>query len=455
MAEKLKKSLLYTYGIGDLCFTLLVCMEVYYFQLFLTDYAKFSLSTGGIIVSITGIGDIVCAFLAGVIIQRVSLKFAGPYRSWLLIAPPLVVVLFLFQFSKVGSEVLAATIIIIGFLTSHLFWNIGFGAIGGLMGSITRDPAESTILSSSRAQGQSAGNLLFSYTGGLMVPFFTATSLGLVYGFSVTILIFGALMIAGYFYLYKMTATRKAVENEAAPAETAAPDKKSVWEMVMLVLKNPPLLFLLVAEVFRNTCLFFVLSFAGHYFKNVFGDEAFLKNFMLINGIGTLAGAFAAQWIGPKIGKRHAYGLGCILGGLVYLSVAFIEVNTWTFTIIFSIGAMIACASQAMIGALFVDTSVYGEWKTGKNILGFTMSLIMLPIKFGLLIGRNVIFVGLGIIGFVVGAEVQAPEVADGISAIMIYTSAISSILAAIIFYLGYRLKEEDIVKMQEEIAAR
>jgi hypothetical protein len=29
MAERLKKSLLYTYGIGDLCFTLLVCMEVY------------------------------------------------------------------------------------------------------------------------------------------------------------------------------------------------------------------------------------------------------------------------------------------------------------------------------------------------------------------------------------------------------------------------------------------
>ncbi|MBN2418990.1 MAG: MFS transporter [Deltaproteobacteria bacterium] len=454
MAEKLKKSLLYTYGIGDLCFTLLVCMEVYYFNLFLTDYAKFSLSTTGIIVTATGIGDIVFAFVAGVILQRVSLKFAGPYRSWLLIAPPLVVVLFLFQFSKIGTEYIAASIIIIGFLASHLFWNIGFGAIGGLMGSITQDPDESTILSSSRAQGQSAGNLLFSYTGGLMVPFFTMSSLGSVYGFSVTILIFGALMIAGYFYLYKMTATRNAAEIKAASAQTASTDKKSVWEMVMLVFRNPPLLFLMIADIFRNTCLFFILSFAAYYFKNVFGDEAFLKNFMLINGIGTLLGAFAAQWIGPKIGKRHAYGLGCILGGLVYLSVAFIEVNAWSFTIIFSIGAMIACASQAMIGALFVDTSVYGEWKTGKNILGFTMSMIMLPIKFGLLIGRNINIVGLGIIGYVAGAE-STPEVSNGISSIMIYTSSITSILAAVIFYLGYRIKEKDVVRMQEEIATR
>ena len=115
---------------------------------------------------------------------------------------------------------------------------------------------------------------------------------------------------------------------------------------------------------------------------------------------------------------------------------------------------MIACASQAMITALFADTAVYGEWKTGKNILGFIMSMMMLPIKFGLLIGRGIIIAGLAIIGYVGGAE-QTQEVANGISAIMIYTPAITSILAAVIFYLGYRINEKDIVRMQDELAAR
>ncbi|NLA73997.1 MAG: sugar transporter, partial [Deltaproteobacteria bacterium] len=127
MSEKLKKSLLYTYGIGDLCFTLLVCMEVYYFTVFLTDYAKFSMLTGNVIVYVTGVGDIVCAFLAGVILQKVSFKSGGKYRPWLIIAPPLIVILFIFQFSNVGNEALAATVIIIGFLASHLFWNVGYG----------------------------------------------------------------------------------------------------------------------------------------------------------------------------------------------------------------------------------------------------------------------------------------------------------------------------------------
>ena len=31
MAEKLKKSQLYTFGVGDLCFTLLATMELYFF----------------------------------------------------------------------------------------------------------------------------------------------------------------------------------------------------------------------------------------------------------------------------------------------------------------------------------------------------------------------------------------------------------------------------------------
>jgi Na+/melibiose symporter-like transporter len=454
MAEKLKKSLLYTYGIGDLCFTMLVCMEVYYFTLFLTDYAQFSMGTCNIIVYATGAGDIVFAFLAGVILQRVSFKFGGQFRSWLLITPPLVVLLFLFQFSKIGGEALAATLIIVGFLASHLFWNIGYGAIGGLMGSITQDPDERTILSSSRAQGQSAGNLLFS-PASKMVPFFTASSLGLIYGFSVTILILGLLMMAGYFYLYMMSATSKTIESEAAPAETAAPEKRSVGEMVGVVFRNPPLLCLMIAETFRNTCLFFILSFAPYYFNNVLKNEGFLWIFILANGIGTLLGAFAAPWIGVKMGKRHSYGLACLISGLAYFSVAFIDVNSWSFTIIFSAAAMIACAAQAMTAALFVDTSVYGEWKTGKNILGFTMSMMMLPLKFGILAGRGILITGLAIIGYVVGAAEQTLEVANGISAIMIYTSAITSILAAVIFYLGYRIGEKDVVRMQDEIAAR
>ena len=102
MAERLRKPLLYSFGVGDLFFTLLVCMEVYYFSAFLTDYAEFSLKIHGFIVYVTGIGDILCALAAGVVLQRLSMKFKGGYRSWLLLCPPLVVLYSSFSFQESG-----------------------------------------------------------------------------------------------------------------------------------------------------------------------------------------------------------------------------------------------------------------------------------------------------------------------------------------------------------------
>src|SRR4030042_4147389 len=104
MAERLKKSLLYTFGVGDLFFTLLVCMDVFFFYSFLTYYAKFSLVIVSFIVLVVGFGDILCALAAGVVLQKVSLKFGGKYRSWLLICPPIVALLFILPFSKLGGE---------------------------------------------------------------------------------------------------------------------------------------------------------------------------------------------------------------------------------------------------------------------------------------------------------------------------------------------------------------
>ena len=451
MAERLKKSLLYTFGVGDLCFTLMVCMEIYFFIAFLTDYAKFSLVIYSVILYATGIGDILCSLAAGVVLQRVSLKFGGKYRSWLLLCPPLVVPLFILEFSKIGNQYIAAAIIIFGFLASHLLWNVAYAATGALVGSLTQKPDERTILSSSRAQGMSAGNLIFSFTGPLMIAYFAAHTGGVI-GYTITIAIFGALMILGYFYLFRVTDIEDPSVSKVINTENKEPGK-TLGEIVGLVFKNPPLLLLIIAETFRNTCLFLVLSFAFYYFGYVLKNPGFLSVFILSNGVLTLFGTVIASWIGVKIGKRNAYWISLLVSAVVFLSAACIETNSWSFTIIFSIAAMIGMIPQAMNTALFADTVVYGEWKSGKNIQAFIMSLVMLPVKFGLLIRSAIIAVGLMAIGYIAGTT-PAQEVVNGISAIMIYAPAVTSIIAAAIFYLGYRMDEKDILRMQDEIAA-
>jgi len=46
--------------------------------------AYITVAITGIILWITGAIDIACAFIAGVILQKVTLRFGGKYRSWFL-----------------------------------------------------------------------------------------------------------------------------------------------------------------------------------------------------------------------------------------------------------------------------------------------------------------------------------------------------------------------------------
>ena len=452
MAERLNKTVLYTFGIGDLFFTLLTNMELYFFTAFLTDYAQFSLVIVGQILWITGAADIVCALLAGIILQRVTLKFGGKYRSWLLVGPPLVAPLFILQFTKLGGVAMAASIVIIGFILSHLFWNVVFSATGAMVGSLSRLPDERTILSSSRAQGMSAAGLIFSATALPMITFFGSLTSNLK-GYAVTAAVYGIIMILGYLYIYKITAGKSADSEEEVPV-VKTESRQSVKEIVGLVFKNPPLLILIVAETFRNTGLFVITTFAFYYFGYVLKTPTFLSVFILAISVAALLGTFVAAWIGVKIGKRNAYWLCLFLAAGSLVLAKAMGGTAWSFTIIFCAGYMLGMMAGAFSTALFADTVVYGEWKTGKNIQAFTMSLLTLPIKIGVLVRSGVVTLGLMAIGFVANT-VPAQNVVDGIRSIMIISPAAACLIAAATFYFGYKIDDERIMQMQEEIAAR
>jgi GPH family glycoside/pentoside/hexuronide:cation symporter len=452
MTEKLNKSLLYTYGIADLGFVLVTNMELFLFAVFLTDIANFSLSITGYILGFTSLTDIAFALVGGIILQKITLKYGGKYRSWFLVGPPVVAVLFILQFSKIGTTLSAALIIIFGFIGSHLIWNIVFTACASMVGRLSQLPDERTILSASRAQGMSAASIIFGPTSMLLVNFFTSHT-GEIGGYSFASAVYALLMVLGYLYIYIMTAGRDPYDETISQTGTGA-QKQSVFEIVGLVFKNPPLMFLIVAETFRNSYILIVASFAAYYFKYVLDDPDFLAHFILAIGISRLLGTFAATWIGVKIGKLRSYWIFMVLAAIVFASGKIFSGTTWSFTIIFCVGSLLGMVASSMSTALFSDTVVYGEWKTGKNIRAFTMSLQTFPIKVGILIRSGVITFGLMAIGFVANTE-PTTKVVEGISSIISFTPAIACIISAGIFYLGYRIEDERIMRMEKEILAR
>jgi Na+/melibiose symporter-like transporter len=450
--EKLKKSLLYTYGIADMFFVLLVSMEVYFFTIFLTDWAQFPMKTVQIILYITGVLDIACVLLSGIILEKITLKFGGKYRSWFVLAPLPVAVLFIFQFTKIGSDTMAVIIIIAGFITSHLLWNIMTTCGGAMIGRMTKQTDKLTLLSTSRSQGMAAAGLIFSFAGPWMIIFFSART-SQITGASLTVAVLGVLMILGYFYIYKATSGMDPYDSETARTaqkETAL----SIAEITRLVFRNSPLMMLIIAEIFRNSSILLVSAMAAYYCKYVLNNEPFMTAFMLTTAVLGLIGSFIAAWLGPRLGKRHTYWIAMAAAGIIYAAARFLGATAWSFTILFGFGAMFIVIASCMSTALFSDTVVYGEWKSGKNIRAFTMALLNLPIKIGVLLRSAVVTLGLIVIGFVANAE-PTPEIVSGIKSLITFSNAAVCLLSAAIFFLGYKLKDGDIAKMQSELTGR
>jgi len=446
----LKKSLLYTYGIADLAFVLMVNMEIYFFPAFLTDHAQFSLAAVGQILGITSAVDIIFALAAGVLLQKVTLKFGGKYRSWFLVGPPVVAVLFLLQFTKIGSDSVAAIIIVFGFFSSHLIWNIVVTAGGAMVGRLSPLTDERTILSTSRAQGISVAGLIFSATAvPMMVGFSDLTND--ILGVTITVGVYNLLMVLGYWYIYWKTSGMDPYDETDYTQKNAEP---SVWDMLVLSVKNPPLMLLIVAEVFRSAYLLVITAFAHYYFKYVLNEYSFMSIFILAISIARLSGTVVSSWIGVKIGKRHAYWISLVLTAIGFGSAIFWSDHVWSFTIIFCVASMLGMIAGSMVTALFSDTVVYGEWTSGVNIRAFTMGLQSFAIKVGILIRSAVVYFGLDAIGYEANTNPSA-GVVEGIRSIMIFTPAAACVIAAAIFFFGYKLDDAHVLRMQDEIVAR
>ena len=450
--EKLKKSLLYTYGVGDMFFVLMVCMEMYYFTAFLTDYAQFSMKTVSTIQYITGVFDIGCALLAGILLHKINLKFGGKYRSWFLIGPLPVAMLFILQFTKIGPEVTAIGIIIVAFVTSHLLWNVIVSCSGAMVGRMTDRTEELTILSASRAQGMAAAGLVFSATGLPLIAFFSVRTSQLA-SMPLTVAVYSVLMILGYLYIYKMTAGKDPYDDEVR-STSKQQTKLSIMDTFRLVLRNPPLRMLVISEIFRSSCVQLVAATAFYYFRYVRGDLDFMSIFLVITAAASFTGATLARWVGPRLGKRRTYWMTLICAGTAYASSYFLGTTSLRFALLIGVGAMFLAIASGINTALYADTVVYGEWKTGKNTRAFTMALQQVSIKLSVLIRVTVVTLGLGAIGYIANTD-PSPHVVSGIATLMSFSPATVCFIAAIIFFFGFKIQDSEMAKMREEIAAR
>lgn len=445
MGNGLKPLVKNLYGLPSFGFQVFVSLEVFFFAVFLTDYALLPIALVGTVLLVTSIFDIFWVPISGILLEKSNLKW-GKYRSWLLVGPPVALVFFLMQFAKVGTASINALVIIVGFLVSHLIWNIAYTAHLALNSALTTVREERVVMASNRGMFNAAGAITFSLLftpylkGATTAPQFTAAAL-----------IGGITMLASYYVLFYLTKDY-AFHGTAQPSEVK--EKLPVSEMLKQIIVNPPLLGMLFGDMGRYIGRFVIFGMAVYYLRYVVQSMAIITILFTGLNVALFAGAAMAAPIAKKIGERNTYILSLLIF-ITGLMIVYLFPLTPNAFLAVMFATYLGYGMPDAVGvAMYSNTVEYGEWKTGKNARGFIMSLFAFPIKVAILI-RGVIITAVLAAGSYVANMDATPELISALKTGFTLVPAIFLVMSLLFIVFLYKITPESLAFMQKEIASR
>jgi len=447
--KSLKRSVINLYGLPSFGFQLFVNMEIFFFAAFLTDYAKIPVAMAGTVLMVTSIFDIVWVPTAGIILEKSSMRW-GRYRSWLLIGPPLAAMFFVLQFSKIGDPTINAILVSLGFIISHLIWNIFYAGHIAMNNSMTTVREDRISMASNRGMFNALGSIAFSMIGAKSIQVLGGGNQAL--GCTLTVVASGIIMILCYWTLFSIT--KEYAYHPKANAQAEARDKMGIGEMLKQIVVNPPLIGLMLAELGRYLGRFIIFGMAFYYFKYVIANLAVIAIFFTGLNVVCFFGAMATAPLAKKFGERNTYILSLSLFIIGLLLVWLIPMNHVTFMIVMFVAYLGYGMPDALGVAMYSATVDYGEWKTGKNARGFIMSLISFPIKTAIFV-RSVVITGVLVSAGYVADMAATPELVQGIKNGIALVPALFIGVGLLIIIMLYRITPEKLKDMQQEIAAR
>ncbi|KPU42576.1 melibiose carrier protein [Oxobacter pfennigii] len=458
MKKPLSSALRNFYGIGDFGFSLMTSVELYLFVFFLTNVAKFSLPMVALIGAITSTGDAILSPFYGAIISGSKPMKWGRNRSWMLIGPPFVVVLYMFMYTKIGPEPVAAAIVCAGFILSHIAWNIGWVANMALIPVLANNPEERGYLAARRTMYTALAGAVYSYIGSPLAKAIGAATGNEIFGYSALAGIMALVMMIGYWTVFKMTEGYEETGAEAAAATGANKGGGISFGMMFKnAAQNPPLLVLLLGDFFRYMSNFIMTAAAAYFFTYVLNNMALMSLYLLIGSLAGVVSSYIAGRLSKVIPTRTATIMGLLVAGCVLIVMKFLGSNVVTFFVLVVVYRLVIGIAGAYVVAMYSDVAVYGEWKTGKNASPFVMGLMNLSLKAAVISRGTVIPFVLASAGFVAGVDPsQATDALKGaVTTVFFLIPGCLVIVCGLIWLFGYKLTKEKLAEYQAEIDKR
>ncbi len=442
------------YGLGDMASNFYLGFFGLFLLYYYTDVYGISPAAAATMLLVTKIVDAVSDPAMGLIADRTNTRW-GKYRPYLLwgAIPYALLGYLLFlgpdlsEFGKLAFAYISYTLVMLAFTAI----NVPYSALLAVISPVREERTKATQF---RFIFASIGTLS---VGALATPLVSWLGGGdELLGFRLTIALFAILSVLFFWITFFTTRERirPKANNSSVRADISSLVKNGSW--VVLVFAG---ILIVVGLVARFASIVFYLKYYALDESVTAGAKVFLwmdrTAFLTSAGlIGQLIGALATPTLLKAFEKRHLMIGMNLLHALLLIVGFFASPDQYVLTVvlhtlgIFTFGVVIT-----LLFSMYTDCSEYGEWRTGKNTAGLTVSASMFSLKFGSAVGAagpGFILAGFGFVANVVQTE----------SAIM-GIRMMFTILPAVFFLLGgllmilYKIDRKTLNQMEKELHQR
>lgn len=455
---KLKVSTMYGYALAVFGFGLLVGMNTYYTNFYLTDIALIPMVSIASLLLVCRVGDMILVPLVGGLVEKTNMRW-GKYRSWLLVGAPLLAIFYTLIYTNLNVSIpMKMVFFTTVYLLAHVFVNLVFGTLYALIPLMTKTNYERSSLSAIRTQLQSFATILFGFIAMPLLLFFTGNGAKVpgATGFTITTGFFAIIMVVMFFIAFLVTKPFDLPQFKNAIVANNGGKKSSISykEITKRLFKNQHIIALITADTLRLVGIFGFSGLLAYYFIYVLNDLPMLAVFLGSTGIISFVIATIFPLITKKVDKRTMYILGYAIVVVSQLCAWIFAKDTTSF-IFFIVFHYIGMTFSNCAGpAMYADATDYSENQFGKEGKGFLMSMANMPPKIALIITGSLTALMLSSIGYYAGIE-STPEIISGIKKLTHFMPAITAGLALIVTVLFNKLTIAKVQEIQKEISEK
>ena len=273
-----------------------------------------------------------------------------------------------------------------------------------------------------------------------------------VLGFRLTIILFAILSVLIFWITFATTRERiRPAHHESKVGDDVSALLRNISWLVLVAVG----ILVVIGLIARFASIVFYLKYYllddGARVFLIFDKTALLTSCGLI---GQLLGALSTPALAARFEKHHlVIGMNILHAVLLGVCFAIPPDQFELIVVVHSLGIFTFGVIITLLFSMYTDCAEYGEWRTGKNTAGLTVSASMFSLKFGSAVGGALPGFMLAWFGFVAN-EVQTDTAITGIRLMFNVLPAVFFVAAGVLMYF-YRIDKATLRRVESELHER